>query len=238
MIITIVGAGRAGSSFAVALRNVGHHVRLIHHDQLDQIGAPDVVLLAVPDDAINEIARSLPERAPYVVAHVAGSRGLGELANHARVGYLHPLAVLPNAEVGSTRLLGALYSVGGDPLVEQIVATLGGRSIHLSDDQRVLYHATASVTANHLVALLGHVATLADAAGLSLEDFLPLAVQSLSDVATLGVQTALTGPASRADMATIDAHLAALPESERATYVALANAAFELAERRRVASRV
>ena len=36
-------------------------------------------------------------------------------------------------------------------------------------------------------------------------------------------------------MATIDAHLAAIPESERATYVALANAAFELAERRRSA---
>jgi hypothetical protein len=34
-------------------------------------------------------------------------------------------------------------------------------------------------------------------------------------------------------MATIDAHLAAIPESERSTYVSLANAAFELAERRR-----
>jgi hypothetical protein len=34
-------------------------------------------------------------------------------------------------------------------------------------------------------------------------------------------------------MATIDAHLAAIPESERSTYVAMANAAFELAEQRR-----
>jgi len=37
-------------------------------------------------------------------------------------------------------------------------------------------------------------------------------------------------------MATIDAHLGAIPESERATYVALARAAFELAEQRRLAS--
>ncbi len=238
MKITIVGAGRAGSSFAVALRNVGHDVRVIHHDQLEQVGAPDFVLLTVPDDAISEVARSLPERASYVLAHVAGSRGLSELANHTRTGYLHPLAVLPNAEVGSSRLLGARYSVGGDPLVDELVATLGGRSIRLKDDQRVLYHATASVAANHLVALLGHVQVLAEAAGLSLEDFLALAEQSLSDVAAMGVHRALTGPASRADMATIDAHLAALPESERATYVALANAAFELAERRRVGARL
>jgi hypothetical protein len=34
-------------------------------------------------------------------------------------------------------------------------------------------------------------------------------------------------------MATIDAHLAAIPEAERSTYVALANAAFELSELRR-----
>jgi hypothetical protein len=34
-------------------------------------------------------------------------------------------------------------------------------------------------------------------------------------------------------MATIDAHLSAIPESERSAYVAMANAAFELAERQR-----
>jgi hypothetical protein len=34
-------------------------------------------------------------------------------------------------------------------------------------------------------------------------------------------------------MATIDAHLAAIPEAERSTYVALANTAFELSEHRR-----
>jgi predicted short-subunit dehydrogenase-like oxidoreductase (DUF2520 family) len=93
------------------------------------------------------------------------------------------------------------------------------------------------VASNHLVALMGQVRTLAESIGLTLEDFLPLANQSLRDVATLGPDAALTGPASRGDMATIDAHLAALPEDERATYVALANAAFELAELRRSQTR-
>jgi predicted short-subunit dehydrogenase-like oxidoreductase (DUF2520 family) len=86
------------------------------------------------------------------------------------------------------------------------------------------------------VALMGHVEALAESAGLSFEDFLPLIQQALSDVVALGAQRALTGPASRNDMATIDAHLAAIPEAERSTYVALANAAFELAEQRRLAS--
>jgi predicted short-subunit dehydrogenase-like oxidoreductase (DUF2520 family) len=235
--ITIVGTGKAGSSFEAAFAEAGHDVRLIHHDELERLGQPDLVLLAVPDDAIATVARQIPRDARYVVAHVAGSRGLDELEGHARVGALHPLATLPSAEVGAQRLRGALFSVAGDDLICDVVASLNGRSIHLSNEQRVLYHATATVAANHLVALLGHVEVLAESAALSLDDFLPLVQQALADVSALGVRAALTGAASRGDMATIDAHLASIPESERSTYVAMANAAFVLAEQRRSISR-
>jgi len=235
MNIAIVGVGRAGSSFAAALRRVGHDVERFHHDEVRDVTSADLVLLCVPDDALESISNTLA-CGDYVVAHVAGSRGLCELAKHTRTSFLHPLAVLSNAEFGSERLLGARFSVGGDELVVDLVHTLGGSVLRLSDEQRALYHATASVAANHLVALLGHVEVLADAAGLSLNDFLPLAEQALSDVREVGASRALTGPASRADMATIDAHLEAIPESERSTYVAMANAAFELAEQRRLTS--
>jgi predicted short-subunit dehydrogenase-like oxidoreductase (DUF2520 family) len=238
MKITLIGAGRAGSSFFDALRGVGHDVRLVHHDELSSVGEPELILLTVPDDAIETVANELTVRDHTVVAHVAGSKGLEELSRHPRRAFMHPLSALPTPAVGAQRLRGTLFSVGGDGVVDDVVASLGGRAVHLSDDQRVLYHATASVTANHLVALLGHARVLADAAGLSLEDFLPLAQQALDDVSAMGVDAALTGPASRADMSTIDAHLAALPASERSTYVALANAAFELAERRRATSGV
>jgi predicted short-subunit dehydrogenase-like oxidoreductase (DUF2520 family) len=236
MNITIVGTGRAGSSFAAALRGVRHDVHLIHHDALDDVRTPDLILLAVPDDAIRPVSDRLAPSDTYVVAHVAGSRGLGELSAHARVGLMHPLAALSTPELGAPRLLGALYSVAGDELVTHVVASLEGRALRLTDDQRAIYHATATVAANHLVALMGHVQVLAESAGLTLEDFLPLSEQALADVALMGVSRALTGPASRADMATIDAHLAAISPSQRSTYVAMANAAFELAEQRRLTS--
>jgi predicted short-subunit dehydrogenase-like oxidoreductase (DUF2520 family) len=236
MNITVVGAGRAGSSFATALGRVGHQVHLLHHSELDRLGRPELVLLTVPDDAIRSTSEGIAPSEHYVVAHVAGSRGLSELGAHQRVGLMHPLAALPTAEIGAARLFGALYSVSGDQVIEDVVASLNGRAIRLSDEQRVAYHATASVAANHLVALMGHVQVLAESAGLSLEDFLALSRQALADVELLGVGGALTGPASRADMATIDAHLAAIPPSQRSTYVAMANAAFELAEQRRLTS--
>ncbi len=236
MKIAIVGVGRAGRSFATALSQVGHDVATHHHDQLEDVRAVDLVLLCVPDDALESVSNELG-RGRYVVAHVAGSRGLRELARHDRVGFLHPLVVLSSPERGATRLHGARFSVGGDELVCELVRSLGGSTLRLSDDQRALYHATASVAANHLVALMGHVQVLAESAGLVLEDFLPLAEQALSDVRDVGAARALTGPASRADMATIDAHLGAIPESERSTYVAMANVAFELGEQRRLAKR-
>jgi predicted short-subunit dehydrogenase-like oxidoreductase (DUF2520 family) len=233
MKIAIVGVGRAGSSFATALRRVGHDVETFHHDEAREVYSVDLVLLCVPDDALEATAHEVPS-GDYVVAHVAGSRGLKELEHHARRGFLHPLAALSSTERGSERLLGARFSVGGDELVVDLVQSLGGSVLRLPDEQRALYHATASVAANHLVALLGHVEVLAHEAGLTLDDFLPLVEQALDDVRELGASRALTGPASRADMATIDAHLEAIPESERSTYVAMANAAFELAEQRRL----
>jgi len=253
MKISIVGAGRAGTSFSTALAASGHDVQLVHHDELHLISAPDVILLTVPDDFIDVIALQIPHNENQIVAHVAGSRTLSVLGEHPRVASIHPLMALPSGDLGAARLYGATYCVAGDEGIREIATALNGRIITLSDEQRTLYHATALngriitlsdeqrtlyhatavVAANHLVALMGHVKELAEAAGLSLEDFLPLAEQSLRDVKEVGPQDALTGPASRGDMATIDAHLAALPEAERSTYVALANAAFELAEKRR-----
>lgn len=232
MNISIVGAGRAGSSFAAALRHVGHDVRVLHHEDVASIGDSALVILCVPDDELANVAATISPREDRVIAHVAGSRNLDVLAPHPRVGSLHPLMALPTGSEAD-RLIGATYCVAGDDLVREVALSLAGRVITLGDDQRTVYHAAAVVASNHLVALMGQVRTLAESIGRTLEDFLPLAQQSLADVVRFGPDDALTGPASRGDMATIDAHLAAIPESERSTYVALANVAFELSERRR-----
>jgi hypothetical protein len=119
--------------------------------------------------------------------------------------------------------------------LSELVASLKGRAIRLSDDQRVNYHATASVAANHLVALMGHVEVLAESAGFR-SDFVPLIEQALSDAVAMGAERALTGPASRADMKRSTPTSRPSPSPSVRLYVALANAAFELAEARRLAS--
>ena len=102
--------------------------------------------------------------------------------------------------------------------------------IEISDPLRARYHAAAAVAANHTVALMAHLEELALAAGLSLDDYLPLVRNAVDDVARAGARASLTGPASRGDSQTIDAHLVAIPTEEQAIYVALANKAFVLSD--------
>ena len=152
------------------------------------------------------------------------------------VGFVQALrAELPDAEVGAKRLVGAWFGVAAEPaamgLVQRLVDDLGGRSFPVADVDRATYHAAAVVASNHLVALMGQVARLADAVGVPLEAYLDLAAGSLDNVRGVGPSAALTGPAARGDEETVAAHLAALPADERATYRALATEARRLAGR-------
>ncbi|MEM7287700.1 MAG: DUF2520 domain-containing protein, partial [Actinomycetota bacterium] len=166
-----------------------------------------------------------------VVAHVAGSLTLEVLLPHVRVGSIHPLMSLPNAEVGAERLRASCWFAlaGGDTVLGDVVAALGGRSFAVPDEDRAVYHAAACVASNHLVALMGQVERLARSISVPQEAYLDLARQSLANVEALGAADALTGPAARGDDETIDRHLAHLPPDERASYEAMVEEARRLA---------
>src|SRR5688572_31904480 len=85
--VRIVGAGRAGGSFAGALGAAGWAVDVLGRD--DPVGGAagddvDLVLLAVPDGAVAEVAAAVGRNPETVIAHCSGSLGLGPLAGHWR----------------------------------------------------------------------------------------------------------------------------------------------------------
>jgi len=234
----VVGPGRAGRSLAAALSAVGWESAGLLGREDDPAAAArgvDLLVLATPDAAIGEVAARVRPVPTTVVAHLSGATGLGALEPHVLRASLHPLVSLPDAEVGAQRLVGAWFGVAAEPsamgLVQRLVDDLGGRSFPVAEGDRATYHAAAAVASNHLVALMGQVARLADAVGVPLDAYLDLAAGSLDNVRGVGPSAALTGPAARGDEETVAAHLAALPADERATYRALA------AEARRLAGR-
>lgn len=234
--VRVVGAGRAGRSFAKAIDD------LVDWDVIDMRGRGvaiddaaadvDLVLIATPDTVVADVAAAIrPGRA--VVAHVAGSLGLDVLAPHDRRAALHPLMSLPDAEIGAERLTGGWFAVAGDPLVADLAAALGGRTFEIADDDRALYHAAAAVASNHLVALLGHAQRLGASVGVPADALMALALGSAENAVALGPAAALTGPAARGDEATLVAHRDAIGRRaprELAAYEAM------LAEARRLAA--
>jgi predicted short-subunit dehydrogenase-like oxidoreductase (DUF2520 family) len=115
--------------------------------------------------------------------------------------------------------------------VERLAISLGMRPFRVDDADRVAYHAAATVASNHLVALLGQAARLADAAGVPPAALLPLVYATLENVETLGPESALTGPVARGDVDTVRRHLDVLADDERPAYRALAEQARRLAGR-------
>jgi predicted short-subunit dehydrogenase-like oxidoreductase (DUF2520 family) len=230
----VVGPGRAGSSFATALAEVGWRVERSKSrgDDLQSAGeGVDLVLVTVPDAAIAAAAAEVAPVPTTVVAHTAGSLGLDVLAAHPRRAAVHPLVAMPNAELGARRLLaGAWFAVAGDPIVRDLVDDLGGRWFEVSDEHRAAYHAAAVIASNHLVALLGQAERVAALAGVPLAAYLDLVRATIDNVAELGPAAALTGPASRSDWDTIARHLEALPDDEREAYEALVRLARRLVE--------
>src|SRR6185503_20537691 len=86
--VRVVGTGRAGSAIAARLAERGLPVSTGREPQ----GDADLVLLAVPDAAIAEVAQQVPI-GPWL-AHVSGATSLAALDPHTRRFSVHPLQTL------------------------------------------------------------------------------------------------------------------------------------------------
>jgi predicted short-subunit dehydrogenase-like oxidoreductase (DUF2520 family) len=204
--IAIVGAGRLGTAIAAALRAAGVEVEgpLRRGEQPGPDAA--VVLLCVPDGAIDEVAASV---APGpLVGHCSGASTLEPLGSH--VGFsLHPLMTIPVG--GAPDFGGVACAVAGHPVAAELARRLGMRPITVADEDRAAYHAAASIASNFLVVLEDAAERVALTAGVTREDLLPLVRATVENWSRLGPD-ALTGPLVRGDAGTISRHRAALRE--------------------------
>lgn len=210
MRIAMVGQGRLGRAVGAALRQRHEVVALGRGDVVPH--DVDVAWLAVPDGALPEVARTVPDG--VVVLFSAGVLDRSALPARQRVARVHPL--VPFAAGQRVDLHGAAARVDGDaqalPVARQLAADLGLVPFTVDGDP-ALYHAAAVLAGNHLPALLLDAVevfrracadTPAARAGL-----FRLARSALDNVEAGGA-AALTGPAVRGDAATEASHGAAL----------------------------
>jgi predicted short-subunit dehydrogenase-like oxidoreductase (DUF2520 family) len=210
--IAIVGAGRLGTALAAALGAAGLDVRGPLGRGATASGER-VVLLCVPDGEIARAAAAV-ELGP-IVGHCSGATGLGPLSPHEAFS-LHPLMTVPaNARPGI--LAGAGCAVDGTTaralkVAEDLAAVLGMNATRIAEEDRVAYHAAASIASNFLVTLEGAAERLAATAGVDRALLAPLVRAAVEDWAERGAADALTGPIVRGDEETVARQRAAVAE--------------------------
>lgn len=181
-----------------------------------------VLIVAVPDDAVAAVAADLRLYSGQAIVHTSGVLGSDALepalAAGTQAGSFHPLVAFADVERAVRALHGATIAVEAPrPLVGLLVEmaeSIGGVPVALPPGSKPAYHAAAVLAAAGLVSLLDSIAELGRAAGLdeaqSLAVYGPLLQGTLDNARSLGIAAALTGPMTRGDVGTLEAHAAAL----------------------------
>jgi predicted short-subunit dehydrogenase-like oxidoreductase (DUF2520 family) len=266
-IIGIVGAGAVGTALGVALtragwpihavasRDAGRRERFrslvdvnrVFSEPTALVEEVELVIVAVPDDAIAEVASEIRMYGGQAMVHTSGVLGpevlAPAMAAGTQIGSFHPLVAFADTERAVAALHGATIAIEGDDqlaaLLAEMAEALGAVPVRLATGAKAAYHAAAVLAAGGFVALLDAIAELGRVAGLdeagSLAIYGPLIEQTLGNARALGIQAALTGPMTRGDRGTLEAHLAALrAHAPRVLdlYVAAAEREIALAEAR------
>jgi len=241
-VVGIVGAGAVGTALGVALSRAGWPVGAVasrdprRRERFAQlvpnvrgfaeanalVDDVDLVLLAVPDDVIGDIAGSMRLYAGQALVHTSGLLGadalLPAMAAGSQAGAFHPLVAFADVERAVEALRGATISIEGDDDLAahlgEMAEAIGGVPVRLAPGSKAAYHAAAVLSAGGVVALLDTIREVAAPLGLdeagALAIYLPLMEQAIANARSLGIDAALTGPATRGDAGTIGAHLGAL----------------------------
>ncbi|HOV24525.1 MAG TPA: DUF2520 domain-containing protein [Candidatus Marinimicrobia bacterium] len=241
----LFGASRVGVSLAYHLNRLGFKPEFVWNRSPERLAQakqavpfqnfstdlkaacrdkPDWIIIAVTDDAIEEIAtqisRCLPDFKAVKVFHTSGflsSMALSSLKRKgAATGSLHPVVSVPDIATGIRLLCQCVYTCEGviKKSLAEIVKSIGGQPYLLNRQQKETIHLSAVFLNNYVVALINAIKILNSDSNLEPSKAQAI-LQPITEQAVLSgweksATDALTGPLMRGDYQTIEKHLALL----------------------------
>ena len=223
--IGLIGTGNVAIALAREIRK--HEsltlVKLIGRDQnklpKDLIGIPfskqfnalptcDVVLIAVSDQAIQQVSSQLP-LTDAVVAHTSGASSMDLLSNHKHRGVFYPLQTFSKQQHLNWSKIPILWE-GNNTQVNEKLETLSQLlsplAIQIDEKQRLSMHLAAVVVNNFTNHLYAEAHRFCKSKHLNFDLLVPLIEETTRKIKQIDPRKNQTGPASRRDMQTIKRH--------------------------------
>ncbi|MES2557448.1 MAG: DUF2520 domain-containing protein [Bacteroidota bacterium] len=240
--ISVVGTGNVAFHLATGLLKAGIHIQscwsrtpekaaefaaLVQCNvasTIEDLAGSDLILCAVSDDALPLLIPQLSAIAPVIAT--SGTVDVLPLSTNFPAGVFYPLQTFSASravdlasvpifvETSSSEFTHALLELGN-----KISRTV----TELPWEKRVQLHLAAVFVnnfTNHLIDIAQQQLTQAD---LSFDWLKPLLLETVEKLNDQTAYTAQTGPARRADLTTIERHMAMLPPEQAAIYQLLSS---------------
>jgi predicted short-subunit dehydrogenase-like oxidoreductase (DUF2520 family) len=229
MLITIVGSGNVATHLAAALKNAGHRILQVYSRDMQHAAIlayhvnalpvnsfadidhhTDVFIIAVNDDAIQEVAEQL---APFnrLMVHTSGTTGMDALTQFTgNCGVFYPLQTFSKTKEVDFKSV-PLCIEGADgrilALLAELASTISNHVQTVNSDQRKILHLAAVFACNFTNYLYGVAEKILAEHQLDFGLIRPLILETAEKVQYRLPAEVQTGPAIRNDQSTMTAHL-------------------------------
>jgi predicted short-subunit dehydrogenase-like oxidoreductase (DUF2520 family) len=232
MNIVIIGTGNTATVLGKKIRQAGHRIiqvfgrdasaasKLAYQFDTESTNYwsvirkdADIYLIAVADEAINEVAKHV-QVPGKVVAHTAASVKKDVLKNMSHhYGVFYPLQSL-RKEVEQLPDIPVFIDASDEVAKKKLgllAQSISGEQVVIADDdKRLKMHVAAVIVSNFTNHLYKLAEDYCKKEGIDFKQLIPLIEETGQRLRTISPSDAQTGPAFRHDMPTIQQHLALL----------------------------
>jgi len=244
MNIVMIGSGNVAWHLAPALENIGYKVAAVFSRDLGHAKAltkrlyeaiptdsldfneldASIFIIAVNDQAIEEVAKELILPDESIVAHTSGSQALDTLSYIPtdQLGVFYPLQTFSKGKrVEFTNIPMLIESEDSftKKMLVKIASQLSKEVLHVDSADRRALHVSAVFACN----LTNHLFTIAEKLlnehQMDFKLLKPLISETINKSLEIGPKNAQTGPAIREDLDTLEKHMEYLEVNEEYAHI-------------------
>jgi len=168
----------------------------------------DLIILAVPDDAIAEVLRFYQFNSHHILIHTSGAASI-DVIHHERAGVFYPLQTLTwgeSVDFSSIPVLIEGSSLSVEESLIDLAQAVSNTVQVISSENRLKLHVAAVLVSNFTNHLYHRAEKWLAESELSLSLLQPLIDETNRKAKELGAEKAQTGPAKRGDEKTLALH--------------------------------